>query len=72
MPYMVGKNVWIDSNSTILQGVTIGDDTIVAAGSVAAMDVWSNTFVGEVSVCHIRFIEAPPDNPDLIPRKKIF
>ena len=31
-PIVVGRNVWIGSNSTILQGVTIGDNSIIAAG----------------------------------------
>lgn len=30
----IGNNVWIGWNSTILKGVTIGDNSIVAAGSV--------------------------------------
>ncbi len=35
----IGKNVWIGMNSTILKGVTIGDDSIVGAGSVVTMDI---------------------------------
>lgn len=31
-PIIIGKNVWIGSNSTVLPGVTIGDNAIVAAG----------------------------------------
>lgn len=30
----IGNNVWIGWSATILKGVTIGDDSIVAAGSV--------------------------------------
>ena len=30
----IGNNVWIGWNSTILKGVEIGDNSIVAAGSV--------------------------------------
>lgn len=33
-PIVLGKNVWIGSNATILQGVTIGDNAVVAAGAV--------------------------------------
>ena len=29
-PIVLGKNVWIGSNATILQGVTIGDNAVVA------------------------------------------
>ena len=47
-PIVLGKNVWIGSNSTILQGVTIGDNSIVAAGAVVTKDVPANTIVGGV------------------------
>lgn len=56
-PITVGKNVWIGSNATILQGVTIGDNAIVAAGSVVTIDVPANTIVGGVPAKHIREIE---------------
>lgn len=38
-PIAIGKNVWIGSNSTILGGVTIGDNSIIAAGSLVNKDV---------------------------------
>lgn len=33
-PILIGNNVWIGWNCTILKGVEIGDDSIVAAGSI--------------------------------------
>lgn len=56
-PIQLGKNVWVGSNSTILQGVTIGDNAIVAAGSVITKDVPANTIVGGVPARYIRSIE---------------
>lgn len=47
-PIVLGKNVWIGSNATILQGVTIGDNAVVAAGAVVNKDVEPNTVVGGV------------------------
>lgn len=47
-PITLGKNVWVGSNSTILQGVTIGDNAVVAAGAVVTKDVPENTIVGGV------------------------
>lgn len=38
-PITIGANVWIGSNSTILPGVRIGDDAVVAAASVVTKDV---------------------------------
>ena len=44
-PIMLGRNVWVGSNSTILQGVTIGDNAVVAAGAVVTKDVPAYTVV---------------------------
>jgi maltose O-acetyltransferase len=38
-PVSIGNNVWIGGGAIILPGVTIGDDAIVAAGSVVTRDV---------------------------------
>jgi acetyltransferase-like isoleucine patch superfamily enzyme len=45
-PIHIKKNAWIGANATILQGVTIGENAIVAAGSVVSKDVPDNTIVG--------------------------
>lgn len=55
-PIVVGRNVWIGSNSTILQGVTIGDNSIIAAGSVVTKDVPANAIVAGVPAQFIRSI----------------
>ena len=44
----IGKNVWISSHSTLLPGISIGDNAVVAAGAVVAKDVEANTVVGGV------------------------
>ncbi|MFD3740978.1 DapH/DapD/GlmU-related protein [Streptomyces sp. NPDC058629] len=38
-PIHVGENVWIGAGATILPGVTIGKDAVIAAGAVVAEDV---------------------------------
>ena len=55
-PIVLGKNVWVGSNSTILQGVTIGDNAVVGAGAVVTKDVPENTIVGGVPAKIIRHI----------------
>lgn len=55
-PIVVGRNVWIGSNSTILQGITIGDNSIIAAGSVVTKDVPANAIVAGVPARFIRSI----------------
>ena len=55
-PIVLGKKVWVGSSSTILQGVTIGDNAIIAAGSVVTKDVPANAIVGGVPARLIRYI----------------
>jgi acetyltransferase-like isoleucine patch superfamily enzyme len=45
-PVNIGSEVMIGANSTILPGVTIGDGSIVSAGTVVHKDVEPGTFVG--------------------------
>ncbi|WP_375239914.1 acyltransferase [Aurantibacter sp.] len=41
----IGNNVWIGQNSRILKGVKIGDNSIVAAGSIVTKNVPENSIV---------------------------
>lgn len=43
-PIHIGKNVWITSRCIILSGVTIGDNTVIGAGSVVTKDIPANCF----------------------------
>lgn len=45
-PVTIGKNVWIGGNCTILPGVMIGDNAVIAAGSVVCKDIPANIVVG--------------------------
>ncbi|MFD2831415.1 sugar O-acetyltransferase [Corticicoccus populi] len=45
-PVTLERNSWIGSNATILPGVTIGENSVVAAGAVVTKDVPENTIVG--------------------------
>jgi acetyltransferase-like isoleucine patch superfamily enzyme len=47
-PIHIKKNAWIGANATILQGVTIGENAVVAAGSVVSKDVPDNAIVGGI------------------------
>ena len=42
LPVKIGNKVWIGGGVTILPGVTIGDNTVIAAGSVVTQDVPAN------------------------------
>lgn len=38
-PIKIGSNVWIGGHAIVLPGVTIGDDSIIGAGSVVTRDI---------------------------------
>jgi acetyltransferase-like isoleucine patch superfamily enzyme len=44
-PVIIKDNVWIGMNAVILKGVTIGENSIVAAGAVVSKDVPPNVVV---------------------------
>ncbi len=47
-PIVIKHNAWIGAAATILPGVTVGENAVVAAGAVVAKDVLPNTIVGGV------------------------
>ncbi len=55
-PIHIGNDVWIGGNVTILPGVTIGNNVVVAAGAVVTKDVPDNCVVGGVPARKIKDI----------------
>ena len=55
-PIVLGRNVWVGSNSTILQGVTVGDNAVIAAGAVVTRDVPADTVVAGVPARPVKHI----------------
>ncbi|MFD2326603.1 DapH/DapD/GlmU-related protein [Mucilaginibacter galii] len=53
-PIVIRRNAWIGANATILSGVTIGENAIVAAGAVVSKDVPANTIVGGIPAKFIK------------------
>ena len=41
-PVYIGKNVWLAANATVLQGIHVGDNSIIAAGSLVTKDIPAN------------------------------
>lgn len=56
-PILIRHNAWLGAGVTILPGVTVGENAIVAAGAVVAKDVPANTIVGGIPARVIKSIE---------------
>jgi acetyltransferase-like isoleucine patch superfamily enzyme len=55
-PIHIKRNAWIGAAATILPGVTIGENSVVAAGAVVSKDVPANTIVGGVPAKFLKSI----------------
>ena len=51
-PVKIGNMCWIGANTIILPGVTIGDNSVIGAGSVVTKDIPANV-VAFGSPCHV-------------------
>jgi len=54
---LIKKNAWIGAGATILPGVTIGENAVVAAGAVVSKDVPAHTVVGGIPAKTIKTIQ---------------
>ncbi len=55
-PVIIRDNVWIGMNATILKGVTIGENSVVAAGAVVTKSVAANVVVAGNPAVVIRIL----------------
>ena len=56
-PIVIGKNVWICANATVVPGVMIGDNAVIAAGAVVTKDVPENAVVAGIPAKIVRYID---------------
>ena len=56
-PVKIGNSVWVGAHATILAGVPVGNNSIVAAGAVVTKDVPENVVVAGVPAKIIKRIE---------------
>lgn len=56
-PVLIRKNAWIGAKATILPGVIIGENAVVAAGAVVTSDVPKNSVVAGIPAKVIKKIE---------------
>ena len=56
-PVHIEENAWLGANATILPGVTVGKNAIVAAGAVVTKDVPANTIVAGIPARVIKHLD---------------
>ena len=56
-PVAIGDDVWIGGNCTILPGVTIGKNVVIAAGAVVTKDIPDNCVVAGIPAKIIKRLE---------------
>jgi acetyltransferase-like isoleucine patch superfamily enzyme len=56
-PVVIGNNVWVGMRSIIIKGVNIGDNSIIAAGSIVTRDIPSNQLFGGNPASFIRTLD---------------
>lgn len=63
-PIRLGKNVWVGAHATVLKGVTVGDDAVIAAGAVVTKDVPAGAIVAGVPARVIRYVPRDEKRPE--------
>lgn len=59
-PIIIGNRVWIGAGATILPGVTIGDEAVIAAGAIVTKDVPDSCLVAGVAASVVRELNNAP------------
>lgn len=57
-PVVIGNNVWLGDHATVLKGVSIGDNSVVAAGAVVTKDVPANVVVAGNPATVVKTLDA--------------
>lgn len=53
-PVLIGSNVWLGVNATVLKGVRIGENSVIGAGSVVTSDIPADVVAGGIPCRAIR------------------
>lgn len=56
-PIKIGNNVWIGANSVILRGTTIGNNCVVAAGTILHGEYPDDSLIFQEKTTRVRPIE---------------
>lgn len=70
LPITIGNNVWLGGNVTVVPNVTIGDNTVIAAGSVVTKDIPANV-IAAGNPCRV-LREIRPEDIDYYYKDRLF
>jgi acetyltransferase-like isoleucine patch superfamily enzyme len=56
-PVIIGKNVWVGANCIILRGTNIGDNSVIAAGTIVKGNIPNNTMVYQKRELNLKQID---------------
>ncbi len=59
----IGNNVWIAGGTIVVAGVTIGDNSVIGAGSVVVKDIPANVIAVGNPCKVIKQLQAPTRSP---------
>jgi maltose O-acetyltransferase len=62
-PIAIGDNVWLGGGAIVLPGVTIGENTVVGAGSVVTRDLPANVVAVGNPARVVRFLDPAASVP---------
>jgi acetyltransferase-like isoleucine patch superfamily enzyme len=60
-PVVIGRNVWIGARTIVLPGVTVGDHSVIAAGSIVISDIPAKSVAVGVPAKVVSTFECPND-----------
>ena len=70
-PVTIERNVWLAANCTILPGVTVGENSVVAAGAVVSKDVPPNVVVAGVPAKIIKQLKPPESVSEIVEKPAV-
>ena len=62
-PIRIGSDVWVGGSAVIAPGVSIGDRSVIGAGSVVVKDIPADVFAAGNPCKVIRYLQPPSDLP---------
>lgn len=70
-PVTIKRNVWLAANCTMLPGVTVGENSVVAAGAVVSKDVPPNVVVAGIPAKILKQLKPPESVSEIVEKPAV-